>query len=301
MTQADSIYDDHAMYARPKLSMLPSELIRRQCAATFMYDPVAINNRHITGLDTLMWGNDYPHPEGTWPSSQSALADQFDGVPDDEVRAIVGGNAARMFGFAVGTRYPTVTDALPGRGVSASTTMAWDWDLGQCIDAVDVRRTSGDRHHLRPARGVRARPGDAAAPRPWARDPRTTRASTCTTSGSRPDTRRCRRGRSSTSTLRSSSAPTGSTRQPDPVARARGPRPRGHIAEQTAALLPELHVCDLRLAIEPVHPLRQDITFLNTAADTIDVLEEIDDPSVGYVFDTWHLWWERGIEEPRVV
>jgi predicted TIM-barrel fold metal-dependent hydrolase len=101
MTQADSIYVDHANYARPKLSMLPSELIRRQCAATFMYDPVAINNRHTTGLDTLMWGNDYPHPEGTWPESQARNADQFDGVPDDEVRAIVGGNAARVFGFSV--------------------------------------------------------------------------------------------------------------------------------------------------------------------------------------------------------
>ena len=33
------------MYASPKLSLKPSELIRRQCAATFMYDPVAINNR----------------------------------------------------------------------------------------------------------------------------------------------------------------------------------------------------------------------------------------------------------------
>jgi predicted TIM-barrel fold metal-dependent hydrolase len=101
MTQADSIYVDHANYARPKLSMLPSELIRRQCAATFMYDPVAVNNRHTTGLDTLMWGNDYPHPEGTWPESQARNADQFDGVPDDEVRAIVGGNAARVFGFSV--------------------------------------------------------------------------------------------------------------------------------------------------------------------------------------------------------
>ena len=45
MTQADAIYEDHNMWARPKLSLKPSELIRRQCAATFMYDPVAINNR----------------------------------------------------------------------------------------------------------------------------------------------------------------------------------------------------------------------------------------------------------------
>jgi predicted TIM-barrel fold metal-dependent hydrolase len=100
MTQADAIYEDHIHWARPKLSLKPSELIRRQAAATFMYDPVAVNNRHITGLDCLMWGNDYPHPEGTWPTSQELAAKQFDGVPDEEVRAIVGGNAQRVFGFS---------------------------------------------------------------------------------------------------------------------------------------------------------------------------------------------------------
>lgn len=101
MTQADAIYDDHAAFARPKLSLKPSELIRRQCHATFMYDPVAINNRHITGIETLLWGNDYPHPEGTWPGSQDIAAKQFADVPDDELRAIVGLQAAEVFGFDV--------------------------------------------------------------------------------------------------------------------------------------------------------------------------------------------------------
>jgi len=99
MTQADAIYEDHSMYASPKLSMKPSELIRRQCAATFMYDPVAVANRGTTGVETLMWGNDYPHPEGTWPESQSVNADQFAGVAQDDFEAIVSGNAAKVFGF----------------------------------------------------------------------------------------------------------------------------------------------------------------------------------------------------------
>jgi predicted TIM-barrel fold metal-dependent hydrolase len=101
MTQADSIYEDHSAYAKPKLSLKPSELIRRQCHATFMYDPVAINNRSITGVETLMWGNDYPHPEGTWPSSQEMAAQQFADVSDDDLHAIVSGTAARVFGFDV--------------------------------------------------------------------------------------------------------------------------------------------------------------------------------------------------------
>ena len=61
MTQADAIYEDHSMWAKPKLSLLPSELIRRQCAATFMYDPVAINNRATTGVETLV-GQRLPAP-----------------------------------------------------------------------------------------------------------------------------------------------------------------------------------------------------------------------------------------------
>ena len=99
MTQADAIYEDHIMYARPKLSMKPSELIRRQASATFMIDPVAMNNRYVTGLETLMWGNDYPHPEGSWPDSQQAAAAQFADLPDDELAQIVSGNAIDVFGF----------------------------------------------------------------------------------------------------------------------------------------------------------------------------------------------------------
>jgi predicted TIM-barrel fold metal-dependent hydrolase len=101
MTQADVIYEEHHMWANPKLSLKPSELIRRQGAATFMYDPVAIHNRATTGVETLMWGNDYPHPEGTWPTSQEVAREQFAGVSDDDVRAIVSGNAAGVFGFDV--------------------------------------------------------------------------------------------------------------------------------------------------------------------------------------------------------
>jgi hypothetical protein len=46
-----------------------------------------------------MWGNDNPHPEGTWPESQTVNADQFDGVSEADLQAIVSGNAAKVFGF----------------------------------------------------------------------------------------------------------------------------------------------------------------------------------------------------------
>jgi predicted TIM-barrel fold metal-dependent hydrolase len=101
MTQADEIYEKHTMWARPKLSLKPSELIRRQAHVTFQNDPVAITTRVWTGVEPLMWGSDYPHPEGTWPRSQEICGRMLEGVADEEKRAIVGGNAARVFGLEV--------------------------------------------------------------------------------------------------------------------------------------------------------------------------------------------------------
>jgi predicted TIM-barrel fold metal-dependent hydrolase len=83
----------------PVLKEKPSEYWRRRGHCTFQDDVMAVVNRHYTGLETLIWGNDYPHPEGTWPRSQEYLRDQLDGVPEDEVRAIVGGTAAKIYGL----------------------------------------------------------------------------------------------------------------------------------------------------------------------------------------------------------
>ena len=99
MTQMDEIYEKHHMWASPKLSLLPSEFVRRQCHVTFQNDPVGVANRPFTGVEPLLWGSDYPHPEGTWPNSHEVLAKQLEGVPDDEKRMILGGTAAKIFGF----------------------------------------------------------------------------------------------------------------------------------------------------------------------------------------------------------
>jgi sugar phosphate isomerase/epimerase len=68
------------------------------------------------------------------------------------------------------------------------------------------------------------------------------------------------------------------------------------VVEQTIGVLPELHARGLRLAIEPVSPIRQDLSFVNLAADAFDIVCRVGDPSFGYLFDTYHLWWQRGIE-----
>ncbi len=46
-----------------------------------------------------MWGNDYPHDEGTHPFTRETLRQVFEGAPEPEMRAILAENAAKLYGF----------------------------------------------------------------------------------------------------------------------------------------------------------------------------------------------------------
>jgi len=86
---------------KPRIPAPPSYYIKRQVKCTFMYDPVAVALRDVTGTDCLMWGNDYPHIEGIFPDSQALVDKQFAGVPEAEITAIVHDNAAKLYAFQV--------------------------------------------------------------------------------------------------------------------------------------------------------------------------------------------------------
>ncbi len=79
--------------------LMPSEYVRRQFHVSFQDDPVAVACRHVTGLSTIIWGNDYPHAEGTFRGSRELLAAQVGDLPDDERKAIVGGTLGGLLGF----------------------------------------------------------------------------------------------------------------------------------------------------------------------------------------------------------
>ncbi|MGW3687298.1 amidohydrolase family protein [Streptomyces sp. NPDC005125] len=78
----------------------PGEVWRDNCfvGASFMR-PHEVPLRNRIGLDKIMWGSDYPHDEGTAPYSREGLRIAYAGLPPDEIAAMVGGNAARVYGF----------------------------------------------------------------------------------------------------------------------------------------------------------------------------------------------------------
>ncbi|HEX3796819.1 MAG TPA: amidohydrolase family protein [Acidimicrobiales bacterium] len=79
--------------------LTPGEYVKRQFHISFQDDPVAVACRHITGLSSIVWGNDYPHAEGTFRGSRQLIADQFAGVPDAERDAMIGGTLGNLLGF----------------------------------------------------------------------------------------------------------------------------------------------------------------------------------------------------------
>jgi predicted TIM-barrel fold metal-dependent hydrolase len=96
------------------LSLLPSGYWARQChvGASFMR-PSEIGLRSEVGIDRIMWGNDYPHLEASYPFSHEALRLTFGTVDPAEVQALVGGNAARLYGFDLGTLAPIAARVGP--------------------------------------------------------------------------------------------------------------------------------------------------------------------------------------------
>ena len=81
-------------------SMLPSDVFHRNAFISFQEDALGMRMRDVVGVDNLMWGSDYPHPESTYPRSQEILASTLAGIPEAEQRKMVHGNAARVYGFA---------------------------------------------------------------------------------------------------------------------------------------------------------------------------------------------------------
>jgi predicted TIM-barrel fold metal-dependent hydrolase len=84
-----------------KLTMRPSEYFRRQLYATFIDDPYGLAHRHEIGVDNLLWSSDFPHSATFWPHSREKIAEDFQGIDEEDKRKILCENVAKLYGFEV--------------------------------------------------------------------------------------------------------------------------------------------------------------------------------------------------------
>lgn len=94
---------------RENLTMKPSEYIDRNCFLAASTPGVEdIDRRHEIGVGNLLWGNDFPHPEGSFPYTREMVRQRFKDVAVEECHRILGRNAAELYGLDVDALAPLV-------------------------------------------------------------------------------------------------------------------------------------------------------------------------------------------------
>jgi len=99
--QMDQTYKVNSSWAErllglKQLSRLPSEYLKEHALWGFFDDPIGVQLRHHVGVEKILWSTDFPHIVTRWPRSLEVMEAQFEGVPEEEKRLMVAGNAIRF-------------------------------------------------------------------------------------------------------------------------------------------------------------------------------------------------------------
>lgn len=90
------------LFGQAGLAMKPSDYVRRNVTITFEEDDIAgLMLRHDESMlkDFLMWGADYPHPQGIWPEVDPVMDRIFAGIDPAVRREIVFDRCLEVFGL----------------------------------------------------------------------------------------------------------------------------------------------------------------------------------------------------------
>jgi predicted TIM-barrel fold metal-dependent hydrolase len=83
------------------LDRKPSEYFFDHVHVTFQDDPIALAlTRHLNPR-MLLWANDYPHSDASWPWSRNILAEHMRHLSDQEKRWILHDNVKELYNLPV--------------------------------------------------------------------------------------------------------------------------------------------------------------------------------------------------------
>lgn len=145
----EQFFDNHGSApVRASLRLRPREYVERHVfLGGSLMKRFEAQMRDEIGVDRLMWGADYPHLEGAVPVHREVLGHVFGGLPEPDVRRILGTNAIGVWGFdaerlqLVADRVgPTVDDLAAQLPLdSIPPTFSWSLDRPVPLAAVDQR------------------------------------------------------------------------------------------------------------------------------------------------------------------
>jgi uncharacterized protein len=101
MYRMDHAYKRHRFWLPPgqQLSRLPSEYFADNIYVTFQDDWTAFRFADAMNWRHLLWANDFPHSDSTWPWSQELLAEHTRQLSIEQRDAILSGNVAELYGI----------------------------------------------------------------------------------------------------------------------------------------------------------------------------------------------------------
>ncbi len=105
MYRADHAYQRHRNWlATGSLSRLPSEYFRDHVYLTFQDDVVAFRLLTLPAeigvdIDHLLWANDHPHSDATWPHSQELLAEHTAHMTQHQRDRVLRESTAELYGI----------------------------------------------------------------------------------------------------------------------------------------------------------------------------------------------------------
>jgi predicted TIM-barrel fold metal-dependent hydrolase len=101
MYRMDHAYKRHRYWLPAgTLSKLPSEYFRENVYTTFQDDWVAFQMTKMVNVERIMWANDFPHSDSTWPWSQDVLREHTKHLTDVERDRILHDNVAELYGLS---------------------------------------------------------------------------------------------------------------------------------------------------------------------------------------------------------
>jgi predicted TIM-barrel fold metal-dependent hydrolase len=123
----ESFFDTHGgAPVRSYLKLRPAEYFDRHVyLGGSLMKRYEAEMRHEIGIERLMWGADYPHLEGAAPVHRLILRQVFGGMPEEDIRRMLGLNAVRVFGFDA-TQLQAVADRVGPTVADLSTTVTMD-------------------------------------------------------------------------------------------------------------------------------------------------------------------------------
>ena len=102
MYRMDHFYNRHRYWSKTEeMARMPSDYFLENIYLTFQDDWSAVAQVHNMNPRRLLWANDFPHSDSTWPISQAVLTEHGASLDAETKRRILRDNTIELYGMVV--------------------------------------------------------------------------------------------------------------------------------------------------------------------------------------------------------